>query len=100
MSSQVSKQSDSATSIKQSAASRILLKKVDKMVSNLDKVLVELEKKEATIQADIQKVAEVVDDKKTELVRIDELIAAIRRVSYAVIFLYFDDDNENLLDNW
>lgn len=60
----------------------MLLKKVDKMINNLDKVLADLEAKEAKLQADIEKVSDAaIDSKKSELVRIDELIFAIRRVS-------------------
>lgn len=60
----------------------MLLKKVDKMINNLDKVLVDLEAKEAALQADLEKISGGAgDSKKSELVRIDELIFAIRRVS-------------------
>lgn len=52
------------------------------MINNLDKVLADLETKEAKLQADIEKVSGgAIDSKKSELVRIDELIFAIRKVN-------------------
>lgn len=62
--------------IKESNASKNLLKKVDSMISKLDKGLAELEAKEAKLQANLGEQ----DDKPTELVHIEEIINTIRKV--------------------
>lgn len=52
------------------------------MVTKLDKVMEDLEKKEAVLKADIKKASDAAESKiNDELIRIDELIVAIRRVS-------------------
>lgn len=64
-------------------ASKRLLKKVDSMISKLDKVLEDLENTEKKIQEGLK--AEGAADasgKTSELVRIDEIVHAIRKVPF------------------
>lgn len=63
-------------------ASKRLLKKVDSMISKLDKVLEDLENTEKKIQEGI-KASGATDagGKTSELVRIDEIVNAIRKVT-------------------
>lgn len=58
------------------------------MISKLDKVLDDLEKKEANLQAHIKEAGTAEDSKKSELVRIDEIIHAIRKVSFFFVIYY------------
>lgn len=66
----------SKPTIKESNASKNLLKKVDSMISKLDKGLAALEAKEAKLQANMGEL----DDKPSELVHIEEIINTIRKV--------------------
>lgn len=59
-------------------ASKRLLKKVDTMISKLDKVLADLENTERKIQEGLK--AGDADGKTSELVKIDEIVNAIRKV--------------------
>lgn len=62
-------------------ASKRLLKKVDSMISKLDKVLEDLESTEKKIQAGLKADAATdASDKTSELVRVDEVVNAIRKV--------------------
>lgn len=74
---EVVKTADPGVKIRESHASKRLLKKVDSMISRLDKVLEDLEQKEKKLQA------EVIGDevKHPDLVHIDEVMFAIRKVS-------------------
>lgn len=84
-------QSDEKDQVKESKAAKNLLKKVNSMINNLDKVLEDLEKKEQEIKVMIEEPVEVTEAvdaiiaeeaKRTEeLVRIDEMMTAIRKVS-------------------
>lgn len=76
----ISKQSDSGTKIKESAASKMLLKKVDSMITKLDKTLDDLEKKEAKSQENLKVAGAEEPSQKTELVQIEEIINAIRKM--------------------
>lgn len=60
----------------------MLLKKVDSMISKLDKVMEDLEKKEAKLSANIKNLGVEEDAHRSELVRIDEIMQAIRKVSF------------------
>lgn len=62
-------------------ASKRLLKKVDSMISKLDKVLEDLENTEKKIQEGL-KAGGVTEagSKQSELVKIDEIVNAIRKV--------------------
>ncbi|KAG5682035.1 hypothetical protein PVAND_011427 [Polypedilum vanderplanki] len=76
--------------LKESRAAKLLLKKVNSMISNLDKALEDLETKEKqikTLNTEPSKATEAVDAviaeeaKRTEeLVRIDEMMNAIRKI--------------------
>jgi LETM1 and EF-hand domain-containing protein 1, mitochondrial len=84
-------QKDDKVQLKESKAAKNLFKKVNSMIDNLDKVLEDLEKKEKEIKVLIEEPVEVTeaveaviaeDAKRTEeLVRIDEMMSAIRGVS-------------------
>lgn len=66
----------------------MLLKKVDSIISKLDKTLLELEKKELKLKENIKEmnqlenIAEVavIDSTKSESVRIDEVMSVIRKM--------------------
>uniref|UniRef100_U5EUZ5 Mitochondrial proton/calcium exchanger protein n=1 Tax=Corethrella appendiculata TaxID=1370023 RepID=U5EUZ5_9DIPT len=68
--------------IKESRAAKLLFKKVNSMINKLDTVLENLEKKEKQLKQDFVEIpAENVDkEKKEELVRIDELMLAIKQI--------------------
>ena len=84
-------QNDEKDQVKESKAAKNLFKKVNSMINNLDKVLEDLEKKEKEIKVMIEEPVEVTEAvdaviaeevKRTEeLVRIDEMMNAIRKVS-------------------
>lgn len=76
---QISKTTEKGEKITQSVASKRLLKKVDSMISKLDKVLEDLENTEKKIQEGL-KAGGTEDAKTSELVRIDEIVNAIRKV--------------------
>lgn len=87
---QIVDQKDEKLHMKESRAAKLLFKKVNSMISNLDKVLDDLERKEKEIKIlgnEPAEVTEAVDAvieeeaKRTEeLVRIDEMMNAIRKV--------------------
>lgn len=78
---QVSKTTEKGEKITQSVASKRLLKKVDSMISKLDKVLEDLENTEKKIQEGLKADGSAdAGSKTTELVRIDEIVNAIRKV--------------------
>lgn len=82
---------DEKVELKESRAAKMLYKKVNSMISNLDKVLDDLEKKEKEIKVLIEEPsanteaedAALAEEAKrnAELVRIDEMMVAIRKVS-------------------
>lgn len=86
----VEQKKDSNLQLKESRAAKLLFKKVNSMINNLDKVLDDLEQKEKKIKDLIEEPAEVTEavdavieeEKKItqELVRIDEMMNAIRKV--------------------
>lgn len=78
---EVSKTADVSAKIRESHASKRLLKKVDAMISRLDNVLADLEKKEKRLQAET--IGNEV--KHPDLVQIDEVMYAIRKVCYYYI---------------
>lgn len=59
------------------------------MISKLDKVLVELEKKEVKLQEHLTQS----DAGKSELVHIDEIIKTIRKVRFLKKIIYLISDN-------
>lgn len=67
--------------VRESAAAKRLLKKVDSMISKLDKVMHDLEK-EKTKRIDT--IVAVENQPTEELVRIDEVIGAITKVGYPI----------------
>lgn len=88
----VEQQKDEKVQLKESKAAKNLYKKVNSMIHNLDKVLGDLEKQEKEIKVKIEKptgAAEVAEaacleadaKRNAELVRIDEMMGAIRSVS-------------------
>lgn len=89
---EISNKSEVKINVRESAAAKRLLKKVDAMISKLDKVMDNLEK-EKTIQ-----VKNVEDKESKELVRIDEVMNAVRKVkllkSKTFLCFYFEK-NEN-----
>lgn len=86
----VEAQTDEKVQVKESRAAKLLYKKVNSMISNLDKVLEDLEKKEKeikvlieepTIKTEAEDAALAEEAKRNaELVRIDEMMGAIRKV--------------------
>ncbi|KAJ6647318.1 Mitochondrial proton/calcium exchanger protein [Pseudolycoriella hygida] len=76
----ISEATEKAEKITQSVASKRLLKKVDSMISKLDKVLEDLENKEKKIQEVLKADGTTDSGKTTELVRIDEIVNAIRKM--------------------
>lgn len=71
-----------STQIKESSAAKLLYRKVNSMIGKLDTVLESLEEKEKRLKRDVEEIIE--DEQKTktkeELVRIDELMMAIKHV--------------------
>ncbi|XP_076257975.1 leucine zipper and EF-hand containing transmembrane protein 1 isoform X2 [Rhynchophorus ferrugineus] len=64
--------------VQETKAAKRLFKSVNKMINKMDKVLIELEKKEAQLKKDLE--AEASDKKKEELLKIDDIIAAINKI--------------------
>ncbi|CAG9772608.1 unnamed protein product [Ceutorhynchus assimilis] len=64
--------------VQETKAAKRLFKSVNKMIGKMDKVLVELEKKEAQLKKDLTEDAS--DKKKEELLKIDDIIAAIQKI--------------------
>lgn len=86
----VTKSSDAKEQVKESRAAKLLYKKVNSMINKLDTVLEDLEKKEKEIKVLIEEPVEITEaeesaleeekKQKEELVRIDEMMGAIRKV--------------------
>lgn len=75
---EIAQKSEVRINVRESAAAKRLLKKVDSMISKLDKVMDNLEK-EKKLQADKP------EDKTTEeLVRIDEVMRVVRKVAISI----------------
>lgn len=71
---EIAQKSEVRINVRESPAAKRLLKKVDAMISKLDKVMDNLEKEK-------KKQADQLEDKtKEELVRIDEVMSAVRKV--------------------
>ncbi|KAJ8920446.1 hypothetical protein NQ315_005314 [Exocentrus adspersus] len=67
--------------IKETKAAKRLFKSVNKMIGRLDNVLVELEKKEKQLKKDLEvEGTKEVDQKKEELLKIDDIISAIKQI--------------------
>lgn len=64
--------------IRESKASQRLFKRVNKMISKMDSVLSELQNKEKQLKKDLE--AEETDKKKEELLKIDDIMAAIKNI--------------------
>lgn len=87
----VEQKKDEGVQVKESRAAKLLFKKVNSMINKLDIVLDDLEKKEKKIKDMIdepKEVTEAVDaiiaeeeKRNEELVRIDEMMSAIRKVN-------------------
>ncbi|XP_063708223.1 mitochondrial proton/calcium exchanger protein [Culicoides brevitarsis] len=71
-----------STKIQESSAAKLLYRKVNSMIGKLDTVLETLEEKEKRLKRDVEELIE--DEQKTktkeELVRIDELMMAIKHI--------------------
>lgn len=84
-------QKDEAVQLKESKAAKNLYKKVNSMINKLDAVLEDLEKKEKEIKVLIEEPTEATEaaeaalaedaKRKEQLVRIDEMMGAIRKVT-------------------
>lgn len=69
--------------IKESKAAQRLFKRVNKMIGKMDKVLSELESKEKQLKQDLEQkdlAVETTDKKKEELLKIDDIMAAINKI--------------------
>lgn len=101
-------QNDDKTQVRESKAAKHLFKKVNSMITKLDKVLEDLEKQEKEIKVLIKEpgaaseaveamdaIVEEEAKRKDELVRIDEMMSAIRKVSF-FIHLKTNEFDENL----
>lgn len=64
--------------IKESKAAQRLFKRVNKMINKMDSVLTELESKEKQLKKDLE--VEATDKKKEELLKIDDIMMAIRKI--------------------
>ncbi|XP_008200628.2 mitochondrial proton/calcium exchanger protein [Tribolium castaneum] len=64
--------------IRETKAARRLFKSVNKMISKLDTVLVELQQKEQQLKKDLE--VEATDKTKEELLKIDDIIDAIKHI--------------------
>ncbi|KAG5888937.1 hypothetical protein JTB14_006304 [Gonioctena quinquepunctata] len=64
--------------IKETTAAKRLFKSVNKMINKLDNVFVDLEKKEKQLKKDLE--IEATDKKKEELLKIDDIMAAITKI--------------------
>lgn len=64
--------------IQETKAAKRLFKSVGRMIGKMDKLMVDLEKKEAQLKKDLE--TEVSDKKKEELLKIDDIIAAIQKI--------------------
>lgn len=64
--------------IKETKAAQRLFKRVNKMISKMDTVLTELEDKEKQLKKDLE--VEATDKKKEELLKIDDIMMAIRKI--------------------
>nr|XP_023022842.1 mitochondrial proton/calcium exchanger protein [Leptinotarsa decemlineata] len=64
--------------IKETKAAQRLFKSVNKMINKLDTVMVDLEKKEKQLKKDLE--VEATDKKKEELLKIDDIMAAINKL--------------------
>lgn len=66
--------------VQESAAAKRLLRKVDAMIGKLDKVVEDLEKKKTEKQVEVKEGNENVQAKEEDMVRIDQVLTAIRKV--------------------
>lgn len=92
-------QKEEKLELKESKAAKNLYKKVNSMINKLDKVLDDLETKEKEIKVLIGEPVEVTEaeeawlaeeaKRKNELVRIDEMMGAIRKVSRNIFSSFF-----------
>lgn len=64
--------------IKETKAAKRLFKRVNKMIGKMDSVLTELESKEKQLKKDLE--VEATDKKKEELLKIDDIMMAIRKI--------------------
>lgn len=69
--------------IKESKAAQRLFKRVNKMIGKMDKLLTDLESKEKQLKHDLEQkdlASETTDKKKKELLKIDDIMAAIKKI--------------------
>lgn len=69
--------------IKETKAAQRLFKRVNKMIGKMDKLLGDLESKEKQLKQDLEQqnlAAETTDKKKEELLKIDDIMAAIKKI--------------------
>lgn len=93
---EVVEKSSDTVKIKESAAAKLLFRKVNAMINNLDIVLDKLETKEKKLKADAVELLEDHQRKKAseEIVRIDEVMSTIREVMKRI--LYYINRRNNL----
>lgn len=69
--------------IKETKAAQRLFKRVNKMIGTMDKLLTDLESKEKQLKQDLEQkdlATETTDKKKEELLKIDDIMAAIKKI--------------------
>lgn len=69
--------------IKETKAAQRLFKRVNKMIGKMDKLLTDLESKEKQLKQDLEQkdlATETTDKKKEELLKIDDIMAAIKKI--------------------
>lgn len=69
--------------IKETKAAQRLFKRVNKMIGKMDKLLTDLESKEKQLKQDLAQkdlASETTDKKKEELLKIDDIMAAIKKI--------------------
>lgn len=79
---EIARKSDVKINVRESAAAKRLLKKVDTMISKLDKVMQDLEQEK---HLRIDEKVDTTTERAEELVRIDEVMAAVAKVRYIEI---------------
>lgn len=84
----MARKSDVKINVRESAAAKRLLKKVDAMISKLDKVMNDLEKEKTKR---IDETANKTTERSEELVRIDEVMNAVAKVS---ILTFINDSSD------
>ncbi|KAL3278378.1 hypothetical protein HHI36_013706 [Cryptolaemus montrouzieri] len=72
--------SQKSPEIRESKAAKRLFKKVNKIINKLDTVMVDLNKKEAQLKKDLELECDETEKKKQEVLKIEDIIAAIKQI--------------------